>query len=68
MSYILVSMIETIHIIFPIIAPPAQPSEVSVSKMATTAHDCAYSDAEVVQDDAILTGNNIHVILWFSVK
>ena len=33
--------------------------------MANTAQDCVCSDAEVVQDDAISTGNNIHVIFVF---
>ncbi|CAI8034659.1 hypothetical protein GBAR_LOCUS19492 [Geodia barretti] len=42
-------------------APPPQPSEMSVSKMATTAQECVCFDAEVVpgaQDDTYSTGDN----------
>ena len=43
------------------LAPPPQPSEMSVSKMATTAQECVCFDAEVVpgaQDDTYSTGDN----------
>jgi hypothetical protein len=43
----------------------APPSEMSVSKMATTAQDCVCCDADIVvpgvQDDAICTGDNANI-------
>ncbi|CAI8019265.1 hypothetical protein GBAR_LOCUS11596 [Geodia barretti] len=48
-------------------APPPQPSEMSVSKMATTAQDCVCCDADVVvpgvQDDTSSTGDNANIAM-----